>query len=321
MPKWISLVGACLAALVIPAAQAQQPPVPNLVRIIVPSSPGASTDIFGRAIAQQLAARLGNNVIVENRAGASGMIGASAVAKGPKDGSQILIFSTSLVSAAATMRQTPVDILNDLVPVAGIAENPLVFAVNSQSPIRTPADLVAAARAKPEQITQGTAGVGTTAHIAQLQFESAAKVQLQHIPYKGAALAVVDMLAGNIDLIIATGSTLAAHVKSGKARLIGVASRQPHPAFPGLPTMSTVAPGYEGGLYVVMWVAAGTPPAIIQRYNREFIEIARSKELAEQMHADGAVPLNWTPEQANARIRRDFAAFKKLATEKNIVVE
>src|SRR5690349_21647372 len=103
MPKWISAMGACLAALIIPTAQAQQAPVPALVRIVVPSAPGASTDLFARAIAPQLAARLGTNVIVDNRAGASGMIGASAVGKGPKDGSQILIFSTSLISAAATM--------------------------------------------------------------------------------------------------------------------------------------------------------------------------------------------------------------------------
>lgn len=321
MVNWIFRVSACIAALVVPAVQAQQVPVPPLVRIVVPAAPGASTDLFGRAIALQLAARLGTNVIVDNRAGASGMIGASAVARGPKDGSQILIFSTSLVSAAATMRAPQVDILNDLAPVAGIAENPLVFGVNSQSPIRTPADLVAAARAKPNQITQGTAGVGTSAHIAQLQFEAAANVQLQHIPYRGAALAVVDMLAGNIDLIIATGSTLAAHVKSGKARLIGVSSRQPHPDFPGLPTMNTGAPGYAAGLWVGMWVAAGTPPAIVDRYNRELIEIARSKELSQQLQADGAVPLNWTAEQFSARVQKDFSAFKKLATDKNIVVE
>lgn len=321
MPNLISLMGACLVALVVPVAQAQQAQVPPLVRIIVPAAPAASTDLFARAIAPLLAARLGTNVIVENRAGASGMIGASAVAKGPKDGSQILIFSTSLISAAATMRQTPVDVVNDLAPVAGIAENPLVFTVASQSSIRTPADLVAAARAKPDQITHGTAGVGTIAHIAQELFNAAAKVQIKHIPYKGTAPAVVDMLAGTIDLIIATRSTVGAQVKAGRARLVGVASRQPHPDFAGVPTMNTVAPGYEAGLWVGMWVAAGTPPALIQRYNRELVEIARSKELAEQLQADGAVPLNWTPEQFDARVRADFATFKKLAADKNIVVE
>lgn len=321
MQKWIPVVGALLIALAVSATHAQPAPVPPLVRIIVPAAPGASTDIFARAIAPQLAARLGTNVIVENRAGASGMIGASAVAKGPKDGSQILIFSTSLISAAATMRSSPVDVVNDLAPVAGIAENPLVFAVGSQSAIHTPADLVTAARAKPGRISHGTAGVGTIAHIAQELFDGAAKVEIQHVPYKGTALAVIDLLGGTIDLIVASRSTVGTQVKAGKARLIGVTSRQPHPDFPGLPTMSTVAPGYEAGLWVGMWVAAGTPPAIVQRYNRELIEIARSKELSEQMQTDGAVPLTWTPEQFGARVRSDYSSFKKLATEKNIVVE
>jgi len=316
-----TLLSFSLLALAAPVSRAQQAPVPPLVRIVVPAAPGASTDLFARAIAPQLAAKLGTNVIVENRSGASGMLGASAVAKGPKDGSQILIFSTSLISAAATMRSTPVDVVNDLAPVAGIAENPLVFTVGSQSPIRTPADLVAAGRAKPDQITHGTAGVGTIAHIAQELFDSAAKIQIKHIPYKGTAPAVIDLLSGTIDLVIATRSTVAAQVKAGRARIIGVTSRQPSAAFPGLPTMNTVAPGYEAGLWVGMWVAAGTPPAIVQRYNRELIEIARSKELAEQLQADGAVPLAWTPEQFGARVRSDYAAFKKLATDKNIVVE
>lgn len=321
MTKLTSLLAACLMALVVPAAQAQQAAVPPLVRIIVPAAAGASTDIYARAIGQQLALRMATNVIVENRAGASGMIGASAVARGPKDGSQLLIFSTSLVSAAATMKAPAVNILSELVPVGPISESPLVYGVGVQSPIHTPADLVAAARARPSQISHGTAGVGTTAHIAQLQFEEAAKIQLLHIPYKGTAPAVIDMLAGSIDLIIATPSTLATQVNAGKARLIGIASRQPHPGFPALPTMNSAVPGYEAGLYVMFWTAAGTPPALIQRYNRELAEIARSKELAAQMQADGALPLSWTPEQADARVRSDYAKFKNLANEKGIVVE
>ncbi|MBU3738823.1 MAG: tripartite tricarboxylate transporter substrate binding protein [Rhodoferax sp.] len=318
---WISLVTGAWIALAGLSAGAQQSPVPPMIRIVVPAAPGASTDLFARAIAPQLAAQLGTQVIVDNRAGASGMIGAAAVAKGPKDGSQILMFSTSLISAAATMRATPVDVVNDLAPLAGVAENPLVFAVASQSPIRTPADLVAAARAKPGQVTHGTAGVGTIAHIAQELFDGAAKVQIQHVPYKGTALAVVDMLAGTIDLIVASRSTVGAQVKAGKARLIGVASRQAHPDFAGLPTMNSVAPGYEAGLWLGTWVAAGTPPDIVQRYNRALVEIARSKELVDQMQTDGAVPLNWTPEQFAARVRSDFATFKKLATDKNIVID
>jgi len=321
MSKWLSLLASCMLALAGSAAQAQQAQVPTLVRIVVPALAGASNDLMARAIAPLLAARLGTNVIVENRPGASGLLGAASVAKGSRDGSQILLLSTTLVSAGATMKVPPVDIVNDLAPVAAIAENPLVFTVSRESTIRTPADLVAAARAKPDQLTHGSGGVGTMGHIAQELFNNAAKVQIKHIPYKGTAGAMVDMMSGNIDMVIANATTVGGQVKAGRARIIGVTSRDPSPAFPGVPTMNTVAPGYDVSLWAGTWVAAGTPPSIIQRYNRELIAIARSNELAELLKADGATPLAWTPEQFAARVRNDYAQFKKLATQKNIVVE
>lgn len=316
-----TLLSFSLLALAGPASRAQQAPVPPLVRMVVPAAAGASTDIMARAIAPQLAARLGTNVIVENRAGASGMLGASVVAKAPKDGSALLFFSVSLISAAATTRNPSVDVLTELLPVAAVAENPLVFAVSTKSDIKTPADLVAAARAKPDLITHGTGGVGTIAHVAAELFNNAAKVQLKHVPYRGAAPAVVDLVSGTIDLMIATNATFASQIKAGRARPIGVTSRQPSAAFPGLPTMNTVAPGYESGLWVGMWAPAGTPPAIVQRLNKEIVEIARSKELGELLQADGGAPLALTPEEFAARVRSDYADFKKLATDKNIVVE
>lgn len=316
-----TLLSVSLLALTVPASRAQQTPLPPLVRVVVPAAAGASTDIMARAIAPQLAARLGTTVIVDNRAGASGMLGAAAVAKAPKDGSSLLFFSVSLISAAATTRHPSVDVLTELLPVAAVAENPLVFAVSTKTDIKTPSDLVAAARAKPDQVTHGTAGVGTIAHVAAELFNNAAKVQLKHVPYRGAAPAVVDLVSGTIDVMVASNATFASQVKAGRARLIGVASRQPSPAFPGLPTMNTAAPGYESGLWTGFWVPAGTPPAIVQRLNREIVEIARSKELGELLQADGGVPLALTPEEFGARVRSDYAAFKKLATDKNIVVE
>lgn len=288
---------------------------------MVPFAPGASTDVIARLVAHQLGPRLGTNVIVENRAGGSGMIGGNFVAKGPKDGSTLLFTSVSMVSTAATTRNAPFDVTTDLVPIAMPGAGPLVIAVSTKTDIKTPADLVAAARAKPDQITHGTGGVGTIAHLAAELLNDAAKIQLKHIPYKGASLAVTDTAGGIIDMMIAVNTTFASQINAGRMRPIAVTSAQPSPAFPGLPPMATVAPGYTVDLWTALFAPAGTPPALIQRINREVNEIAKSKEMVELMKADGATPLSVTPEEATKRVREAYATWKRLAAAKNIVLE
>ncbi len=310
-----------LVLLAAPAAFAQQAALPPLIKIVVPFAAGASTDVTARAVANQLATRLGTNVIVENRAGGSTFIGASAVAKGPKDGSMLLMTSSSTVSAAATMRSVPVDINTELVPVALLSEGPLIVAASAMTDIKTPADLVAAARARPDMITHGTGGVGTLAHIAAELLDDAAKIQLKHIPYKGASLAVNDFVAGRIDLMFGVYQTIAPQVKAGRVRVIGVTTPQPHPAFPGVPTMASAAPGYSVDIWVGFFAPIGTPPALIQRLNRELNEIAKSKEVRDIIEPDGSAPKSLTPEEFGARTRASYASWKKLATEKNIVAE
>jgi tripartite-type tricarboxylate transporter receptor subunit TctC len=189
------------------------------------------------------------------------------------------------------------------------------------SPIKTPADLLAAARAKPDMITHGTGGVGTIAHMAAELLNDAAKVQLKHIPYKGASLAVTDMLGGNIDFMIAVKSTFGSLVNAGKLRLVAVTSREPSPAFPGVPTIASVVPGYEVNLFTTLYAPAGTPAALVQRINQAANDIAKSKEMTELMQSDGASPLTVTPEQAGAKVREAYATWKKLAAVKNIVTE
>ncbi|MFT3721126.1 tripartite tricarboxylate transporter substrate binding protein [Pseudorhodoferax sp.] len=314
----LALASATLLAVGLPAA-AQQPPLPALIRIVVPAAPGSSTDAFARAIANDLGTRTGRSIIVENKPGAGTMLGSAAVAKGPKDGSQLLINSTSLVSTAATMKSPPLDVVNDLVPVALLEQNPLVMAASVSSNIKTPAELVAAARAG--SVTHGTTGVGSIAHIGQELFADAAKVPIRHVPYKGTALAVMDMASGVIDTVMATWTTVAPGVKSGRARLIGVSSLEPSAAFPNVPTLASVAPGFSLDLWLGIFAPAGTPPAVVQYLNHEINEISRSEKLREMYAADGGVPLQLTPEEIHARMRSDFATFKKLAVDKNITVE
>jgi tripartite-type tricarboxylate transporter receptor subunit TctC len=181
------------AALVLPAARAQQAPVPPLVRLIVPFPAGGGSDVLARALAPQLAARLRTNVIVENRVGGSSLIGANAVAKGPADGSMLLFTTNSLLTAVATVRQVPFDINKDLIPVAMVSEGPMVVAVNAKSEWKSPADLVAAARNKPDSITYGSSGAGALIHLTTELFNDAANMKTRHIPYKGASPAAIDV--------------------------------------------------------------------------------------------------------------------------------
>ncbi|HSV79424.1 MAG TPA: tripartite tricarboxylate transporter substrate-binding protein [Ramlibacter sp.] len=311
----------CAMTLATPAALAQQPSVPPVVRLIVPFPSGGSTDVLARAMAPQLAARLRTNVIVENRAGGSSLIGAAAVAKGPADGSMLLFTTNSLVTAVATMRSVPFDVSKDLIPVAMVSEGPMVLGVSSKSSIKTPSDLIGAARAKPDALTFGTSGVGTFLHLATEWMNDAAGIQTRHVPYKGAAPAALDVAAGTIDFMLAAHASIVPHVQSGRVRLIGVTSRETSPAFPGLPPMASVAPGFSVDLWAIVFAPAGTPIDLVRLLNREINEIAKTRELRMLMEIEGALPVALTPEQLGSRFRDSTATWRRLAAAKSIVID
>jgi tripartite-type tricarboxylate transporter receptor subunit TctC len=318
----IKLIGALFSAFVFStAAVAQQAAIPPLIKIIVPFAPGASTDVIARALAVRLGPRLGTTVIVENRAGANGLIGATSVVKGPTDGSSLMVISSSLLTVAATKRDMPFDVTKDLIPVAVLGEGPLVIGVSASSNIKTPADLVAAARAKPKMLTHGTGGTGTIAHMAQELLDDAAKMQIQHVPYRGAALAMTDLMGGTIDMVIAAYSTLASGISSGRVRPIAVTTLQPSTAFPSLPTMASAVPGYSADIWVGLWAPAGMSPALVERLNREVNELTKSKEYADVLKADGNQPVALAPAELSTRVRNTYTTWKKLAVEKNILVD
>lgn len=321
MIKHLAVLLSTLALLASPAARAQPAPLPPLIKIIVPFSAGASTDAAARAVAKELSVRTGSSVVVENLPGASTFIGLSAATRGAKDGSVLLMTSTSTITAMATRQTVPVDITTALLPVAQLSEGPLIVASSMQSSIKTPADLVAVARAKPDELTHGSAGVGTLAHVAAEMINDAAKIQLRHIPYKGSAPALTDLAAGRIDLMVGIYSTVAAQVKAGRVRFVAVTSPQPHPSFPGVPTMASVAPGLSVDIWVGFFAPLGTPPAVVQRLNRELNEVAKSKTVQDLIAGDGSVSVALTPEEFGSRVRNSYVAWKTVATSKNIVSE
>jgi len=329
-PRWArqaaqvaALVAAALGAAGPAQAQqtAAQAALPGQIKIVVPFAAGASTDAAARAVASELAKRTGGNVIIENLPGASTFIGAAAVAKAPKDGSVILMTSSSTFTAAATKQVVPIDVNADLLPVAQLSEGPLIVASSMQSNIRTPAELVAAARARPDEITHGTGGIGTLAHVAAEMINDAARIQLKHVPYKSASLAMNDFVAGRIDLMIGVYTTVASQVKAGRLHLVAVTSAQPHPSFPGVPTMASVAPGLNIGIWVGFFAPPGTPAGVVQRLNRELNEVAKSRAVLDVIGQDGSVPRALTPQEFGSTVRSSYAAWKKLATDKNIVVD
>lgn len=295
--------------------------LPPVVRLVVPFSPGGSNDVMARAIAPLLAKRLGGSVIVENRPGAAGVIGADAVAKGPRDGSMLLLTSSSFLTAAATQARLPYDPLSAFAPVAMISQGPLLLVAPASANVKSLADLLAAARARPGALNYGSSGIGSIGHLASELLNAQAGVQTAHVPYKGAADALLGLLGGQIQLMISNYSSLAAQLKAGKVVALAVSSPARSPSFPDLPPMAEAIPGYAADIWVGVFAPAGTPAALVNRLNREINDIAASPELRPLLESDGAHPANIDPARFSARMKEELGQWKRIATERNIATE
>ena len=298
-----------------------QPAAPKLVRIIVPFSAGASNDAIARVIAVPLAKRLESTVIVENRPGAAGIVGADTVAKAPRDGSTLLLTSSSFLTAAATQPRLPYDPIAAFTPIAVVGQNPSLLAVTASAPFRTAAALFATARARPGELMYGSAGVGSLGHLVTEVMNAAAKVRMRHVPYKGAANAAIDLASGEIQVMISSYNTLSPFVKSGKVRLIAVTSKGPYPAFPDLPPLINTVPGFFNETWVGVLAPAGTPTPVVARLNQEINDISATPELKVFLESDGMVAVAMTPASFAARIRQELAQWKRVVADRGIVAE
>jgi len=317
----LGIATAVAASLVFAMLAGAQTPMPKTIRIVVPFSAGGSNDVIARAIAAPLGARLGIPVIVENKAGAAGVVGADAVAKSPRDGSVLLLTSSTFLTAAATQAQLPYDPLTAFAPVAMVGRGPMLAVVSSATGFKSPADVVAVAKAKPGALNYGTAGVGSIAHLATELFDDMAKVTMTHVPYKGASNAAVDLAAGQIQLMISNYSTVAPLIKTGRIRPIAVTSAKPHPAFPDLPPLASAAPGFNVDIWVGVFAPAGTPASIVERLNQEINAIAASPELASVLEPDGTLPDAIGPVMFANRLKDELGQWKQIAAEHRIVAE
>ena len=291
------------------------------VRLVIALAAGGSADIVGRLLAQKLSEALGQQFVVDNRPGAAGVIGAEIAARAPRDGYTLLLAGSSFGSAPALNRKLPYDPLKDLAPITMPATAPGLLVVHPALPVRTVRELIDLARAKPGQLNYGSPGNGTAPHFAGALFNMLAGTDTVHVPYKGAANVVIDVIAGQIQLSFASMPSAITQAKAGKVRAIAVTGAKRSPAVPELPTVAETVPGFESGSWQGMFAPAGTPAAIIRRLNREVARIVHLPDVVTQLAKDGSEPVGNTSEEFAQWLPGELAKWAKVAKAARMHVE
>ena len=274
--------------------------------MIVPSSAGGGSDIVARIVAPKLAERLGQQVVVENRAGAGTMIGSEVVAKAAPDGYTLLMGLSTLATNPAVYRKVPYNALTDLAPITMVLAAPNILVVHPSLPVRSVKELIWFAQARPGELNFASAGTGTNPHLSMELFLSMAKLRMVHIPYKGSAPAMIDLLGGQVATMTATMLTGIPHVRSGRLRALGVTGAHRSSIAQELPTVAEAGvPGYEAVQWYGMLAPAQTPKEIITRLHRELIAVLQMPEVKERFAADGGDPAGNTPEAFGRYIRSE----------------
>ncbi|HYF20026.1 MAG TPA: tripartite tricarboxylate transporter substrate binding protein, partial [Ramlibacter sp.] len=293
------------------------------VRIVVPFPPGGSTDLLARRLGEKLAASLGQPVVVENRPGAGGTTGADQVAKAPADGHTLLMGVTgSNAIAASLFPKLPYDTLKDFTPVSQVVSAPLVLAVQGGSPLRTVRDFVNAARGN--AITYGTPGNGTSMHLTGEMFRLASSVQLTHVPYKGSAPALNDLLGGSLQSMFGDFLVLLPQIRAGKVQPIAVTSARRHPMLPDVPTIAESGlPGlerFEATSWQGLFAPAGVPREVLARLNAEVVKALEAPDIREFFGSQGFIVGGSTPEQFRALVEAEVPKWERVVKAANVKV-
>jgi tripartite-type tricarboxylate transporter receptor subunit TctC len=331
IPKRYRFIVACLVGL---AAYAGSPVVSaqttstgsgqayptKPVRVIVPFAAGGGSDFIARRVSARLSENLGQQFLVDNRGGAGGMIGIEMTAKAPPDGYTLMIMSASFSASAATNKPS-FDPINSIAPVIEIGSSPFVLIMHPSVPAASMMDLFALARAKPGEVIYGSSGSGGVTHLATELMASRAKIKLVHVPYKGVAPAMTDLLGGQIHFTLGAYSTAEAQLKSGRLRALSIASGQRHKLLPNVPTIAETLPGFDVELWFGVMAPAATPPAVIDRLNATLNKILQDAEMRKNLESQGMTPSGGTPQHFGARIRKDYDNWVKVVAEANIKSE
>jgi tripartite-type tricarboxylate transporter receptor subunit TctC len=311
-------------AVLLSATAAAAQTYPNKpVRLIVTFAPGGGADFVGRAIATPLSEMLGQPVVVENKTGGNGVVGADAVAKGSPDGYALLLGAAGTMAVAPHLGEPlPFDPLRDFVPVCLVATSPFALTVSKSLPVNSVAELIAYAKAHPDQLNYGSAGTGSAPHLAAELFSSMAGIRMTHVPYRGLAPAIADLIGGQIQVLFADVSLVAAYAKSGALRALAVTGSTPSSVLPDLePLAQAGLPGYSAGTWYGIFLAARTPPEIVARLSSALKDVLAAPSLRTILAAQGDDVAGDTPEQFAAFLRNESAKWAGLIRQSAITAK
>ena len=298
------LVGAALVAGV---AHAQNYPV-KAIRLVVPQPPGGGNDVIARMISQKLSVALKQQIAVDNRAGAGGLIGADVAAHSPADGYTLLLGNVATLAIIPNVqKKMPYDALKDFAPVSLIASAPLLVVVHPSVPVHSIKQLVVLARAKPGQLNYASNGVGSSTHLATEMFKMMTKTDLVHVPYKGLGPATTDLLSGQIQLMFSSAVAMMPHVQAKRLRAIAMTGAKRSTAIPDIPTVAeSGVPDYESGSWYGILAPTGTPREIIDLLNREIVAAVRSADITDRLVAEAVIPVGNSPAEFAAHIQKEY---------------
>ena len=312
-----------VVAVAFTTAALAQPYPSKPVKLVAPSTPGDAPDVIARLVADKLSTALGQQVVVENRPGAGGVVGSDYVAKSAPDGYTLIMGNAGSHGInAAVYTKLPYDIQRDFAPVSQVAVAPNVMVINPSVPANTVAEFIAYAKANPGKFSYASGGNGSSAHMSMELFKSMSGIDLQHVPYKGSSPALTDVVSGQVVAFIGNMPPTVPLIKAGKLRALAVTTKSRSALMPELPTITEAGlPGFETVAWFGVLAPAGTPPDVVNRLSAEIAKIAKSPEIRERLVAMGAEPVGSTPEEFKAVIDRDIAKWKPLAQKVGIKVD
>ena len=317
----LQLLALCAASLTAATAAAQSYPGKS-VRVIVPFAAGGATDIVARVVAQKLGETWGQQVVVDNRAGAGGNIGGELAAKSTPDGYTLFMTSGSIITANQHIyKKMPFDPAKDLVPVINVANGPQVLIVTPTFPPKTVKELIALAKAHPREISYGSAGFGSQTHLAAENFLYAAKIEIVHIPYKGEAPAIVDTMAGQVPFSTPNLAAAINYVQQKKLRALGVTSKQRSPQLPDVPAVAETVPGFENLGWFGFVVPTGTPKDVIDKIYRDTAKALEATDIKSRFEGLGMAPVGSNPAEFGKYIREETERWAKIVRERKLQVD
>ncbi len=313
------LLVAALATLgfVAPAAAQAWPTKP--VRLVVPFAAGGSTDVIARMLGQRLAEKWGQTVVIENRAGAGGNLGADVVAKASPDGYTLLMASGSITINPNLYAKMPFDTRKDLVPVSNVAGGPMLVVVSARSPIQTTKDLIAAAKVKPGAMSYGSAGVGSQTHLAVENFADVAGIDMQHVPYKGEAPAYTDLISGQTQMMIGNIAAAAPLIGPDRLRAVAVTGKQRSPLLPDVPTVAESGlPGFENTGWFGLLAPAGTPAAVVDKVHRDTAAVLAETQFKARLYVLGMAPVGSSPAEFARQMDAELARWAQVVKNRKL---